>query len=490
LAYDPNITQFTYLSQGTGAAIATAEAGSASALIVHAESLENQFVASGYSNEQYGRAIFYGDYVLLGPAADPADIMSGGQPSTNIVDAFQKIAAAGAAGTANFVSRGGTPGTTVEEHDIWSLTHGVTTCTVSTANGGGTSPSTSTGTCPNPINPPSWYHITGLTQGPNITNADTCNYTGGNCYVLTDRGTFQYLESQSTGIHNLQVVAHDNAASAPGGPNLLVNSFHAYAINPAKFAGDSNVSINVPAALDLLNWLTSPAGQAAVTGYQQTSSGGRSFIGDARPALTATRSTAHVTSGKKETISGSLTNLVPGTPPLAGVAMTVKSGGKAVATGTTGSNGHYAISFTPTSTATYTVSSAAISQIEIPAPTLEPPYGDLLQPTSVSAGKVAVTGTATITSLHAHHGAVTIKGALSPTVAGSGATLRVLARRASASSGAALKHRLTTSLAKGARRFTVTLPLARGATWRVAVKYVHHATIAVGTSAIRKVRVS
>src|SRR5262249_39616422 len=101
-----------YVSKGTGAAITYAEAGTARALLVHAPSLRNQFVDAGYWLEPYGRAIFYGDYVLLGPASDPAGVMANG--SHDIVKAFQDIAAAGADGDANFVSRGGTPGTTVQ----------------------------------------------------------------------------------------------------------------------------------------------------------------------------------------------------------------------------------------------------------------------------------------------------------------------------------------------------------------------------------------
>ena len=115
-----------YVSKGTGAAIAYAEAGTASAMLVHAASLENQFVDQGYSAEQYGRAIFWGDYVLLGPASDPAGVMS--DAPHDVAKAFEDIAAAGALGQANFVSRGGTPGTTVQEHAIWALTNDVTTC--------------------------------------------------------------------------------------------------------------------------------------------------------------------------------------------------------------------------------------------------------------------------------------------------------------------------------------------------------------------------
>ncbi len=128
-----------YVSKGTGAAIQFAEQGAASGLLVHAATLENQFVAQGYSLERFGRAVFYGDYVLLGPASDPAGVAR--RAPHDIVGAFELIARAGAAGRADFVSRGGTPGTTVEEHQIWALTRGVALCEVSMADGGGRAPS-------------------------------------------------------------------------------------------------------------------------------------------------------------------------------------------------------------------------------------------------------------------------------------------------------------------------------------------------------------
>ena len=80
---------------------------------------------------------------------------------------------------------------------------------------------------------PSWYHATGLTQGPNIVNGDACNYPTGpnNCYVFTDRGTYQYLKSTNAAT-NLRIVTRDNSPSSRGGEPLLVNSFHAYAIDP------------------------------------------------------------------------------------------------------------------------------------------------------------------------------------------------------------------------------------------------------------------
>jgi tungstate transport system substrate-binding protein len=497
-AANPQYT-LNYVSLGTGAAISYAEAGAASALLVHAASVENTFVSSGYSDEQYGRAIFYGDYVLLGPASDPAGVMSGSDPSHNIVTAFEKIAAAGAAGHANFVSRANTSGTAIQEHQIWALTAGVPDlCTISSGtNGGGEVPSTATGPCGGSSVPtipaPSWYQKTGLTQGPNVVNADACNYPNGNCYVFTDRGTFQFLESEGA-ISNLQVVTNDRSTNAADDTDLLINSFHAYAINPTPFAGMSNVHINLPGAIAFLNWLTSPVGQKDVGAYQASLPGGPSFLPDAAPALRISSPVpTDVKAGHKLTVSGSITNVVPGTPPLAGVQMTLSaklagaSSATSVATSATDANGKFTLKYTPTADATYTVSSAPISQIEIPIPTLNPPFGDLLQPASRSIGKVTVTGAPTITSAKAHKGVVTIKGTLSPAVRGSGARLRVYAGHASAST----QHFVsTTALKNGATAFTVKVKLHRGVVWKVKVKYVNTGRITAGTSAVRSVHVT
>ena len=116
---------FHYVGSATGAAIQAAENGTGgpSALIVHAASLENQFVAQGFSfNNQFGNAIFTNDFVLAGNDADPAGVLAGAPH--NIAQAFADVATAGQAGTATYYSRGGTTnasGTTVEEHALWAL---------------------------------------------------------------------------------------------------------------------------------------------------------------------------------------------------------------------------------------------------------------------------------------------------------------------------------------------------------------------------------
>lgn len=486
-----------YVSKGTGAAITYAEAGTASAMIVHAASLENQFVADGYSAERFGRAIFWGDFVLLGPKSDPAGVLT--SSTHDIVGAFEKIAAAGALGNANFVSRGGTPGTTVQEHAIWALTAGVPKCAVSSANGGGASPSTTPGDCPSSISYPSWYHATGLTQGPNLTNASACNYPSdeGNCYVLTDRGTFKYLESTGAlaqaDAKKLQIVTRDNAPTSRGGSELLVNSFHAYAVNPAKFAGNPGVQINSAAAKAFLGWVTSPAAQRAVSRYL-ASAGDPPFIPSAAPALSSTSIPRIVRANHAFTVRGKIANVVPGTPPLGGVRVRLRfvrstsllNPPVTVASAATTADGRFAITYTPVANGSYSLAVPGITKIEKPA--LSPVFGDLLTATGRSLGSSRVTGVPAIASTSVTRHYVTIKGRLYPRVFGSRGTLSIYAEHLDR------RRRSYVRVAQGALvngqvSFTARFRLGSGR-FAVRVRYVNPDVIDPGYSVARTVRVN
>ena len=487
--FEAAFPQYTlnYVSKGTGAAIDYAEAGTASALLVHAASLENQFVAQGYSAEQYGRAIFWGDYVLLGPAGDPAGVMT--NAPHDIVGAFQRVAAAGAAGNANFVARSGTPGTTVQEHAIWALTTGVTTCAVSDANGGGASPSTTTGDCPSSTSFPSWYHSNGLTQAPNIVNADVCNYPGGNCYVLTDRGTFNYL--QSTGaVHNLKIVTRDNAPTATGGGALLVNSFHAYALNPAKFASNPNVAINLPAATAFLNWVTSPAPQAAIGRYL-SAGGDPPFLPDAAPTLTKPRLPASVPGGRSITVRGKLSNVVPGTPALSGVRVSLQRVGTGserttVASALTDSTGNYAITYRPERSQAYWVKVDQIAKVE--NATLSPVFGDLLAPASRWLGRVAVIGNPRIKHVRTSSNHVRLRGLLRPAVLGTSGHVSLYAVPRGKAKARGLHYVAQRHVTAGATHFNLQFRLPAG-DWTYQLKYVNPGRMKAGFTQRRTVTV-
>jgi tungstate transport system substrate-binding protein len=472
----PGIT-LNYVPKGTGAAITYAEAGTASALLVHAPSLENSYVSQGFSLEKYGRAVFWGDYVLLGPPSDPAHVMTG-TSSENIVQAFQKIAAAGTNGKANFVSRGGTPGTTIQEHAIWALTQGVTTCTVSDTNGGGTSPSTTTGACPDSISYPDWYHATGLTQAPNITAGDTCNFPGAgpgdanNCYVFTDRGTFNYMESQHE-ISTLQIVTNDNDKAQAGQKNLLVNSFHLYGVNPAAVPPGSQ--INTAGAADLLSWLTSPSAQAAVANYLHKN-GTEPFRPDASPTITSSAIPGDAKPGDKVILTGAVTNVVPGTPALNDVKVTLSAtvgpSPQTVKSVRTGADGHFAMAFHRQAHAVYTLSTPAIQKVEYPD--LTPVFGDLL---ARSSKTVQVRGVPTLTAKPAGQKRVEVSGRLAPKVTGSGATLELLA----AHPGKPLRKIASRKLTPGQARYDDTFMLGQGK-WTLKVRYSNPGVILAGSS--------
>jgi len=478
-----------YVSRGTGAAIAYAQSGAASAMIVHAAALENQFVADGYSLEKYGRAIFWGDFVLLGPADDPAGVLDG-DSTFDIRHAFEKVAAAGEAGEANFVSRGGTPGTTVQEHAIWAETTGVDTCEVSAVNGGGTTPSTTSGACQNPVALPDWYHSTGLTQAPNVLNGDVCNYDGGGCYVFTDRGTFQYL--QSTGaINSLRILTRPDPSGDAALSNLLVNSFHAYGIDPEAFSSP-DVQINTKAATAFLNWITSPATQAAVGRFLSKETGGDPpFLPSAAPNLKITsKLPAKIKPGKAITVTGALRNEVPGTPALANATVRLMArpyaapgaAPRQVATARTNAAGRFSVSVKPRTSQIYSIKVDGITQIV--NSDLNPVFGDLLQPTGAEAGATKVTGTPKVTRTVVKGKRVTLKGKLSPKVTGSKARVEVWA----AKPGKKLRKVRTVKLKNGATSFTATFKRGKG-TWKYQVRYVNRGVIEPGTTATKRVRI-
>src|SRR3982074_888044 len=84
------------VAQGTGQALDTARRGDADVVFVHAKSAEEKFLAEGFGVKRY--PVMYNDFVLIGPASDPAKVAGG----KNIVEALKKIQAT----QAPFVSRG------------------------------------------------------------------------------------------------------------------------------------------------------------------------------------------------------------------------------------------------------------------------------------------------------------------------------------------------------------------------------------------------
>jgi ABC-type tungstate transport system permease subunit len=518
-AFSAAYPQFTFKYNGsaTGTAINNAKSGSGgpSVLIVHAASLENQFVAGGFSyNNQYGNAIFRNDFVLAGPTADASHANVGSNATNNIAQAFADVAAAGVAGNATFFTRGGSttaPGTVVAEHGYWQLVSsagltpaGVVLCTVSTADGGGMSPispttqTTSGQPCPDSgtvdgtnNDLPSWYQINAGNQAANVVATNACTGNGvvaNSCYSLTDRGTYDYLASGTDPagtIPNLKIVTRDNSASAPGGANALINYFHAYIINPSS----PGESVNLTAAQDFVNFLTSPTLQSRLAGYlPSVDPDGPPFVADASPTVTAAGLPSTVTAGTPVTVTGQVTNNELGYPAVSAQPVSVGqlSGLTpiSVASGTTDAAGHYSITFTPKSSGSYQVSTGAISQIE--DATLSPPYGDILSPAASAASAVAVNGTTAITKATTSPGSVQVSGTVGPAAVDTHAKVTLLARPKT--STGAFKTIASQSLTAGQAVFALNGPLAAGA-WTIEVQYADPGAFNTATSATKNVTV-
>src|SRR6266536_3295325 len=97
------------ISVGTGQALALAAKGDADVALVHAPSLEKQYVAEGKLLNR--RLVMYNDFVIIGPRNDPAKIKSEKTASAALRQIEQS--------KSRFVSRGDNSGTHNLEKTLW-----------------------------------------------------------------------------------------------------------------------------------------------------------------------------------------------------------------------------------------------------------------------------------------------------------------------------------------------------------------------------------
>ena len=198
---------------GTGQAIKNAENCDGDVLLVHAKPSEEAFVAKGGGVERFD--LMYNDFVIVGPAADPAGV--GGMSDAE--GALQKIAGTGAL----FASRGDDSGTHKKERALW--------------NAAGVDPAEGSG---------EWYRETGSGMGATL-NAGV----GMGAYVLTDRAT--WISFGNKGDFAIQVEGDED----------LFNQYGVILINPDKCS-----NVDADAGQAFIDWLTSEAGQSAIGEYQ------------------------------------------------------------------------------------------------------------------------------------------------------------------------------------------------------------------------------
>ncbi len=440
-----------FVAVGTGQAIANARAGQGDVLIGHSPPSEAQFLADGFSHERVGRTVMWNDYVVVGPASDPAGVM--GAARNDAVGALEAIAAAGASGRANFVSRGDNSGTNNKERDIWALS-GV-------ARNADDEPAASAG------NPP-WYHKAGLGMADTLRLTQQCPFAGGGCYTITDRGTLQQLTSNGA-ITALQVAMDDQAASARGGDGLMLNVYNVYAISPSKFP-----AVKLEGALAFMDFLTSENFQNALRSFPSRAQPG--FFGAAFPSVDLARRPPRTVSARRfVTLRGTIASTVPGADPLAGMRVRVAQFLTAANPITLdrdrlSTRGRFRMRARLTRSGRLFVTS---------------PRFENLSPLTESVGRFRVRASVSLAGARATGGRVVLRGRIFPAKGRRRARLQIRARQAGTRRLRVVRR---VRLRRNGSHYRVAVNLP-GGSWEVSTRYVDRGIVAPGTSRIRSLSV-
>jgi len=204
-----------WTATGTGKALKLGESCDVDVLMVHAPDAEKKFVADGFGINR--KEIMYNDFVIIGPAADPA-----GVKGKSVKDALQAIQTK----KANFVSRGDKSGTHMMELDLWKVS-------------GAAVPDKE-----------AWYAQAG--QGMMTTIAIAAEKNG---YTLADRGTYIKYENNMKGTPPLKILVE--------GDLTLLNQYSVIAVNPAKCQ-----KAQVELATKFSNWIAGPEGQKVIKEFK------------------------------------------------------------------------------------------------------------------------------------------------------------------------------------------------------------------------------
>ena len=211
------------VAQGTGQALDTAKRGDADVVFVHAKAQEQKFVEEGFGLKRF--PVMYNDFVLIGPASDPAKING----SKDISLALKTIADK----AIPFVSRGDRSGTHAAELALWKAV-GIDP----------TKPQAEATTANKPQ--AHWYREIGQGMGAALNTAQAME-----AYVLSDRGTWLSFKNKGS----LQISVEGDAR--------LFNQYGVMLVNPAK-----HPHVKAQDGQAFIDWLVSGEGQAAIAQYK------------------------------------------------------------------------------------------------------------------------------------------------------------------------------------------------------------------------------
>lgn len=198
---------------GTGQALDVGRRGDADVVFMHDEAAELAFVSERHGVDR--REVMYNDFVVVGPAADPARVAG----SRDVSAALAAISAA----KSPFVSRGDNSGTHATKLRLWRAAG------IDTAPGKGT-----------------WYRETGSGMGATLNTAAAMG-----AYTLSDRATWLAFANRN----ELRVLVE-------GDPRLF-NQYGVILVNPAR-----HPHVKAADARSFMDWLVSGAGQSAIAGFR------------------------------------------------------------------------------------------------------------------------------------------------------------------------------------------------------------------------------
>lgn len=208
---------------GTGAALAMGREGNADILLVHAPAAEHEFMEAGFGSLR--DLVMHNDFVIVGPADDPAQISTRTTPA----EALAAIAQSGAL----FASRGDDSGTHKKELSLWK------SAGISPGGDG--------------------YIETGQGMGDTLRVASEKK-----AYTLTDRAT--YLAQRE--ILSLEVLLE--------GDTSLLNIYHVMIVNP-----DMWENVNLAGAEALAAFFVSSQAQGIIGDFGAEKFGQPLFFPDA-----------------------------------------------------------------------------------------------------------------------------------------------------------------------------------------------------------------
>jgi tungstate transport system substrate-binding protein len=212
------------IAVGSGQAIRMGKDGNADVLLVHSPAAELEFMGQGYGKDRL--LVMHNDFVIVGPASDPA----GTRQAKTALEAMTAIASKGA----TFISRGDASGTNALELMLWKQAN---------------------------IDPRGmgWYQESGQGMGATLQIADQKD-----AYTISDRGTYLALRP------NLKLQLLNE------GDKAYFNVYHVITLNTEK-----EPKINAAGGQAFADFLVSKEAQDIIANFGRDRYGQPLFVADA-----------------------------------------------------------------------------------------------------------------------------------------------------------------------------------------------------------------